>query len=223
MEIRKKRSALEARAAAQQLAFAPIAFHAAKSLRDLGILKALQASGREGTSLNSIAQQLKLSEYGVRVLLEAGLGMGVVYLKPGKDGQEEHWVLDKTGHFLINDPMTVANMDFTQDVCYEAMQSLSSSVQSGQPDGLSVFGEWDTVYQALSSLEPHVQKSWFAFDHYYSDQAFPEVLPEVVKDKPKTLLDIGGNTGKWAMYCAANTSDLHITIADLPGQLDMAK
>ena len=48
----------------------------------------------------------------------------------------------------------------------------------------------------LAQLPDQVQKSWFEFDHYYSDNAFPEVLPIVFANKPKRLLDVGGNTGK---------------------------
>ena len=43
------------------------------------------------------------------------------------------------------------------------------------------------------------------------------------KNKPKKLLDIGGNTGKWAIASAKHDADVHVTIMDLPGQTDMAK
>jgi len=66
------------------------------------------------------------------------------------------------------------------------------------------------------------QESWLAFDHYYSDMAFPAVLPLVFANPPKRLLDVGGNTGKWAVQCAKFNPDVHITIADLPQQLQIA-
>ena len=65
--------------------------------------------------------------------------------------------------------------------------------------GLKEFGEWQTIYEGLSQLPEQVQKSWFAFDHYFSDDAFPLVLKQVYKKGIKKLLDIGGNTGKWAI------------------------
>ena len=53
-------------------------------------------------------------------------------------------------------------------------------IKNEKPEGLKEFGKWNTVYEALSQLPPHVQKSWFGFDHFYSDDAFPLVLPLVL-------------------------------------------
>ena len=65
--------------------------------------------------------------------------------------------------------------------------------------------------------------SWLAFNHYYSDAAFPAALKLVFADKPSRLLDVGGNTGKWAVECAKFDADVKITIADLPQQLELAR
>ncbi len=54
-------------------------------------------------------------------------------------------MLDKVGHFLLEDPMTQVNLNFTQDVCYEAMGHLMASIRSGTPEGLKVFGDWPSV------------------------------------------------------------------------------
>jgi len=48
-------------------------------------------------------------------------------------------------------------------------------------------------------------------------------LPHVFKSKPKKILDIGGNTGKWSITCVNYSPDVHMTIMDLPGQTNMAK
>jgi cyclopropane fatty-acyl-phospholipid synthase-like methyltransferase len=88
---------------------------------------------------------------------------------------------------------------------------------------LKVFGEWDTVYEALSQLPKDVQKSWFDFDHYYSDTSFAEALPIVFSNNPKMIYDVGGNTGKFTTQCIEYTDDVNVTMVDLPGQLGMAK
>lgn len=67
------KSAFEAITNAQFIAFAPIVFQATKSLRDLGILAMVEDSGINGVTLEEVYTKLKLSEYGARVLLEAGL------------------------------------------------------------------------------------------------------------------------------------------------------
>jgi cyclopropane fatty-acyl-phospholipid synthase-like methyltransferase len=68
-----------------------------------------------------------------------------------------------------------------------------------------------------------VRESWLAFDHFYSDMAFPEALRLVFADRPRRLLDVGGNTGKWAVACAQFDPAVRVTIADLPQQLALAK
>lgn len=210
-----KKSALQAMYDAQKIAFAPIMFQAAKALRDLGILEEVKKH-RNGIQIQEVAKNLNLSVYGVKVLLEAGISLEMVRVEDNK------FFLTKTGWYILSDELTKVNMDFTHDVNYLGMFSLTDSIKTGKPTGLKVFGEWDTVYEALSQLPEDVQKSWFAFDHYYSDYAFPQILPIVFKDSPKSLLDIGGNTGKFAIKCAQYNPDVHVTILDLPGQLEKA-
>jgi cyclopropane fatty-acyl-phospholipid synthase-like methyltransferase len=48
-------------------------------------------------------------------------------------------------------------------------------------------------------------------------------MPHVYQFKPKTLLDIGGNTGKWSMQSFEYDPDVRITIMDLPGYVEKAK
>ncbi|MBQ6904990.1 MAG: class I SAM-dependent methyltransferase, partial [Spirochaetia bacterium] len=62
-----------------------------------------------------------------------------------------------------------------------------------------------------------------AFDHFYSDIAFPEALPIVFKDKPEKIMDIGGNTAKWSICCCKYDPDVKVTIVDLPGQTAVAR
>jgi hypothetical protein len=151
------------------------------------------------------------------VLLEAGLGIGLVTVR------DERYRITKTAHYLLHDAMTRANMDFTHDVNYLGLFDLESSVRDGAPNGLKRFGSWPTVYRALAHLPPTVRQSWFAFDQFYSDNAFSASLPLVFAHRPRTLLDIGGNTGKWAQTVLRYDPEVHVTLADLPGQLRMAQ
>jgi hypothetical protein len=218
MDFFKKetKTALEAIEYAQLIAHAPMVFQATRVMRENGILQTIQDAGKNGLTLEQIVDRTKLPYYGVRVLLEAGLGIGILLENDAK------YTLTKTGYFILNDKMTRVNMDFVHDVCYQGLFHLDDSIKNEKPEGLKVFGEWKTVYEALSQLPGYVQKSWFGFDHYYSDDAFPLVLPLVFKNKPKKILDIGGNTGKWSIACAKFDPDVHMTIVDLPGQVNMA-
>lgn len=211
------RSALQAREHAQWIAFGPSVFQAARVLCASGVLAEVERSGSAGCTEADVAARVELPVYGVRVLMEAGLGLGLLLEQDGR------YTSTKTTWFLLHDALTRANMDFTQDVTYRGMFELEASIRNGRPEGLKTFGAWPTIYQALAHLPEPVRKSWFAFDHYYSDAAFPAALPLVFRRRPRSLLDIGGNTGKWALACVAHDADVQVTVLDLPGQLDMAR
>ncbi|PSV26384.1 MULTISPECIES: methyltransferase [unclassified Photobacterium] len=209
-------NALDAKTEAQKLAFAPIVFQTAKSLRDLGILAALDEVKKDGLDAVAISKRTGISEYGVKVLLDMGLSAHIVTWHAPK------YRLANLGHYLLHDGMTRANIDFTADVCYAAMMHLSQSIKESKPAGLVELGDWETIYQGLSQLPMAAKESWFNFDHFYSDRSFPLLLERVFAKKPKRLFDIGGNTGKWAQQCCAYDPDVNVTIIDLPQQVEMA-
>jgi hypothetical protein len=207
--------AIDAIRLANWIAFAPIVFQASRALKNLGILDVIEQE--KGLSLSDIAEKANLQEYGARVLCEAGLAIGLLYRS------EEKFFLTKAAHFFVHSDFTVANTDFVNDVCYNGMFHLEESVRTGRPEGLKTFGPWDTLYEGLSQLPENVQTSWFAFDHYYSDISFGHCMEHVFEDNPKKILDIGGNTGKFPFKCLQYNPEVHLAIADLPGQLEMAK
>jgi hypothetical protein len=211
------KTALEAKGLAQWIAFGPVVFQVARVLRNSGVLKTLLEKGGDGLTQDQIREKVRLPEYGLRVLLESALGIGLVVI------QGDKYIITKTGMYVYNDPLTNVNMDFVHDVCYKGLFELDKSIENGKPEGLKVFGEWDTIYEGLSSLPAGVQKSWFAFDHFFSDLAFPSALPLVYNNGIRKILDIGGNTGKWAIASARFSKNVEVTIMDLPGQLDVAK
>ena len=96
---RDKKTAFEAIEAAQWIAHGPVIFQVARVLRDSGILKVIEDSGSKGITNEEIVEKVKLSVYGVRVLLESGLGLGLVLVNDNK------YTLGKTGHFILNDPL----------------------------------------------------------------------------------------------------------------------
>ena len=217
---KEQHSALSALAAAQAIAFAPYVFHTSLLLRDWGILKLIAESQPLGMPLSRVEEALpQYSHYALRVLLEGGLGIGLLLRDDAGNYHQS-----KTGHFFANDRMTIVNTDFMRDVCLPGAADLESSLKEGRPTGLRHFGEWDTIYDGLSSLPPEIQKSWFAFDHFYSDITFPIILEHLFEGgkMPNRLLDIGSNTGKWALACLEHSQEVHIGLVDLPGQLSMA-
>lgn len=210
-------SALDAITEAQRIAFAPMLFQTALCLRNSGVLDYLDHQGKLGATLEAICEHCEVNEYAVSVLLDMGLS-GRILTHKG-----ECYYLAKVGHFLLHDTMTRVNMDFTQDVCYQGLFFLENALQEGKPTGLKVFGDWPTIYPALAQLPQAARKSWFAFDHYYSDGAFNAALPYVFASQPATLYDVGGNTGKWALRCCQYDENIAVTLLDLPQQIALAR
>lgn len=209
-------SALDALNLGQWLAFAPLAFQAAVVMRDRGILGALQKNST-GRSIDEIAHETHLSVYATRVLLEAALGLRIVW-------REDHrYHLGKLGRVLLEDEMTRINFDFTRDICYRAVAHLDESLRTGQPAGLKELGSWTTLYEGLSALPEPARSSWHAFDHFYSDQAFPVVCDRMAAQPPQRLLELGCNTGRWAQLCLQRFTQLEVGLVDLPAQLERAR
>lgn len=216
-----KISAIEAKFEAQKIAFAPLTFQATRAMVEMGILDAVNASRRKGITIKEISEKLSISEYGVGVLVEMGLGLGLFKLMPN-EGEELKLTLGKVGVCMLKDDMTIANLFFSQDICYLGANKLQESIREGRPMGLPFLGPWKTVYEGLSQLTDQQKKSWFGFDHYYSDQAFPDCLPIVFGNNCSRIFDIGGNTAKWAIQCCKYNPSVEVTIVDLPGQTAVA-
>ena len=212
----RKLSAVEARAEAQRLAFSPFMFQAVRVMVTSGLLTRILEKG--GMTPEAIHEaQPELSMYAITVLLEAGLACGVLEVSDGR------FSCTKIGWFLARDTLTRTNLNFAHSVCYQGLYHLEEALRDGTPSGLATLGDWPTVYEGLSELPEPARTDWFAFDHYYSDQAFAWALPLVFETPPSRLLDIGGNTGKFAVSAAALNPEVRLTICDLPGQLRVAK
>ena len=212
-------SAREAQRLAEFIAWGPVVFQASRLMVKFGILQMILDS-KDGLTRAEIVEATGLSDYAVKCLLEASLCIGTLLVDPATD----KFTISKTGWFVLNDPATRVNIDFNHDVNYEGWFHLEEALKEGRPAGLEHFGSWPTIYEGLSQLPPQVQKSWFGFDHFYSDSSFPEALKIIFDEHHvKSLYDVGGNTGKWALQCVGYNTEVEVTILDLPQQIGMMK
>ena len=209
-------NAKDAQRLAEFIAFGPIVFQVSRLMLKFGILDALRDNPM---TLEQVAEKADISLYAAKVLMEASLSIGTVLI----DSQKDEYHLTKTGWFLLTDPATRVNVDFNHDVNYEGFFRLEESLKEGRPAGLEHFGPWPTIYEGLSSLPKQVQDSWFGFDHFYSDHSFDLALPIVFAGKPRRIMDVGGNTGRFSQRCVAYDPQVEMTIVDLPQQIGLMK
>jgi hypothetical protein len=225
---KERQKAMEAQRLAHEIAQGPIVFQVSRLMIKFGILQMLLDSER-GLTLAEVVEKLRQNlpefnnlasfqqRYAAQCLLESSLTIGTVLY------ENERFTCSKAGWFLLNDRAIRVNVDFNHDVNYLGMFKLEEALLNAKPEGLKVFGKWATIYEGLSSLPADAQKSWFAFDHFYSDESFDEALKIVFANHPKSLLDVGGNTGRWALRCVDFDADVQVTIIDLPQQIGLMK
>jgi len=209
-------SAIEAQYEAQKIAFAPIIFQVARTMRDLKILEIL-SKNKNGLTYDELAKMTNLTKYAIQVLCETALSANIISF------EDEKVYLTKIGFFINSDKMTNANMNYNHHVNYQGLFYLEESIKNGKAEGLKVFSDCETIYPALSTLPENARKSWFDFDHLYSDSGFPKAIQILKNLNPKSVLDIGGNTGKFASLFAKENPQINITIMDLPQQIKLAK
>lgn len=213
---REPYTAREAQQRAQEIAWGPVTFQVSRLMVRLGIFEYL-SQHPEGVAAEEIERHTGLSHYAVQVLLESSLTARTILVR------DDRYRLAKTGWFLLNDPMARANTAFNHDVNYLGLFDLEASLRRGKPEGLKRLGPWKTIYEGLSQLPDEVRESWFGFDHFYSDNSFAEALRIVFASHPRRLLDVGGNTGRWALQCVAHDPGVRVTVMDLGAQLAMMR
>ena len=199
---------------AHVIAFGPVIFQVTRVMLSRGIFR-LMRDRSDGITPAEAAEKSGLSEYAAKILLESSLTLGTVLYNEGR------YSLSKVGWSILADPMVKVNMDFNHDINYKGMYHLEEALCSGRPEGLAELGPWKTIYEGLPYLTERQKESWFGFDHFYSDSAFDQALPIVFAGRPSRIMDIGGNTGRWAMKCVSYDPDVRVTVADLPGQVAM--
>ncbi len=201
----------EARTLAHAQAMAPFLFQAARAAKHLGVLQILRK-----TSLNAqaVAQATGLPLTSVEVLLDACLaGQLVTETTAGL------WSLTTVGEVWLLDPHLAIDVEFTHAVCWPGLADLGEALRQAKPAGLAKFGPWPTIYQGLAQLPPAIRHAWFAYDHFHSDSAFPPAIARVLGCRPRNLVDVGGNTGRFSRRILAQDPDVRVTLLDLPGQV----
>lgn len=207
----------QAHTLANVLSLSPFLFQALATMRDTGLLAAVLASRRRGLDLEEAAEVSGLSPYGVQILVDMGRSVGL--FRPSDDGR---LLGTPFAHFLINHRGIDVQFGLSQKFAWGGLSDMTEALRTRSPEGLKSFGDWTTLYPHLSELPDDAREAWFDWDHHYSDSAFAGALEIVLAGEPRVLLDIGGNTGRFARQYLARHPQGSVVLQDLPQQLEVA-
>ncbi len=217
MEVARKRShkkeLISALTEAQKLAFAPLTFQAVAAMLEFGILKEID---KTPSSVEDLIKSLDRDEYTISTLLEIAEAAGVVENNYGV------FTITHLGRAFLYDEMTRVNFNFVKDVCYKGADELCASFVNSSPEGLKkMYPDSKTIYPKISELPDSMRKSWYEFDHYYSDNCF-EIIYRILEREEK-IFDIGANTGKFEKVCLKHNPRCDITMIDLDENIEFIK
>ena len=205
-----KKEVINSLTEAQKIAFGPLTFQAINAMLELGILKLIDSNPD-----CDLMSELNLSEYTINTLLEVAEAAGVIKY------DDEKYSVTSLGKAFLYDEMTRVNFNFVKDVCYRGAEKLKESFFSGKPEGLKKYGFDGTIYPYISILPENMKKSWFEFDHYYSDNSF-DIIYKIISPVEK-IFDIGANTGKFERVCLKYNKNQKLVLIDLPQNIDVIK
>lgn len=212
MTRERKHTFLDTLLAAQRIAFAPFVFKAASAALRTGFLEAVVRS--PGAPAEDYAPALRITPYAAGVMADILVAADIL-------GRSESGALQGTpvAECLLFDDMTRANFFFTDDVNYAGLDKTLDALLEGRPAGLSVFNpDWQTIYPHLPELPERAQAAWFSFDHFHSDRAYEAALDILQTKRPdaRTLVDIGGNTGRFTKAFLDRFPKARACFVDLP-------
>ena len=201
---------------AQKIAFAPFTFQVVAAMLEFGVFSSLNESPK---TKKQIIDACNISEYTFDALFEAAICIGLV-----SEDENNIFYNTKLAEAFLFDEMTKMNFNFMRDICYLGASELIESFKESRPVGLQkYFFETPTIYHILTKLNPVMQKSWYEFDHHYSDDCFGEVLKIIFENNPKYICDIGGNTGKFERACLEYDKNCNLIMVDLPENIEKIK
>lgn len=208
----RKHAFLDTLLAAQRLAFAPFIFKAVSAALHTGFLEAV--ARHSGGTAESYAEALEITPYAAAVMADILAAADVLTRSP-----EGTLSTTPVADCLLFDEMTRANFFFADDVNYVGLDKTLEALLEARPAGLAAFNpEWKTIYPHLPELPERARRAWFGFDHFHSDRAYEAALDVLVSVNPawRTLVDIGGNTGRFTKAFLDRFPESSAYFVDLP-------
>jgi ubiquinone/menaquinone biosynthesis C-methylase UbiE len=186
---------------------APIASRAVISATKLGVLDALAEDPADAAGL---AAKLDLNTTGVEALLAALVALGYLHCDP----QGVHRVTEVTARTLFSDsPETLATFAGPFGaLTWQTLGELDDTLRGGEPAGWHERDPGDPAWTAyIRGL----------FELTRGEHTANAAL--VPLESPRTLLEIAGGHGGFAMAMCRRHPDLSATVLDLPGSAQVGR
>src|SRR5690242_4217034 len=163
--------------------------------------------GKKGWRLPDLARELKVSERGLSILCR-NLAMAGLLHKKG-----DRYCNSRLAATALNADDPAYRGNYLQLITNHANDwlRLAESVRSGQP------------LDKDEPEDPDYRRQFTWAMHHRTLETAPMIAAQLRLKRAKTLLDLGGGPGTYAMAFLAKHSGLRATVSDRPASLEVAK
>ncbi|GAA2293740.1 methyltransferase [Actinomadura luteofluorescens] len=191
------------------------AFKAIASAQELGLFDLLHETGAQ--SISDLARRIDVRERPAETLATALAAVGLLDVDGGRYGNSPlaETYLVKGGRYYFGG--WIAHLDQRN---YPGWANLTEAIRADRPMGWQSGRHEETPFDIV---DPELTSRFQDAMHSLSRQSAASAARRLDLSGARTLLDVGGGTGAWAIELAAANPQLTITIYDLPPVCELAR
>jgi len=163
--------------------------------------------GKRSATAKEISRKSRTSSGGMEFLLNALAGMGLL----NKNGNRFRNSLLSKRYLDTASPKSITNFLWLAGQQWEDWMNLTQAIQKGR-----------STDNIDTQDDPEFRKRFAKALHERSFFVTPLLMRHIHLGKAKTLLDLGGGAGSYALALAQKTPGLHATIFDRPPAVKVA-
>jgi ubiquinone/menaquinone biosynthesis C-methylase UbiE len=191
------------------------AFKSIVSAQELGLFDILHEAGAQ--PISDLARRLDVQERPAETLVTALASLGLLKVDDGRYGNSPlaGTYLVRGGRYYFGG--WIAHLDQRN---YPGWAHLTEAIRTNRPMGWQSGHEAETPFDIV---DPELTSQFQDGMHSLSRHSAASAAQRIDLSGARTLLDVGGGTGAWAIELASANPQLTITIYDLPPVCDLAR